>query len=221
MRKVQIILGVLLGIIVNYYYNFFFHSKINIVMINGCRTFSASYLQQMVKGEIADGITNLQKIKQLILEEDFISNCNVKQLYPDILLIDIIEKEPLAKNIDNSIVTMDNSIIKTNPSFKIDLIKISGKSYQDELQELIDKLKLFNIKPELCIFIRPGRWNLIYQGKVIKLPEYNIEQGLLSVIKNRNESWFEFAKEIDLRKLGYAIVTQTTGDHTQWLSEIV
>lgn len=208
------------GVYASYLYN---TCTIKNIYIEGCQSFSAKIIHHQLFQSIQDNHTHLPHLQQLVLKNDFVDSCAIRFQPPHSLYVHIKEKTAIAYNINNELISNTLSIIKTVPIYKAALPKISGTEYEFDLLILLQILLKYNLQPSLSVCIRQGRWNLNLNGKIVKLPPNNIELGirLLNLFKTKHPEQFLSATQIDLRKLGYAIYTQTSIEQMEdWLSNV-
>lgn len=256
-KIVKLIFAIVIGFGMNYYYNFFIQSSLENVLVEGCKFFPAEKIKKAIVKYMQENKNNinLYKIQQIALDFDYVKDCSVRTYNRRNIMIHIKEKEPVAKNILNEFVCDDNTVIKSTANvesknidengllsdvsdveksimyIKAKLLKVHNTTDVAQIKQLSRMLSLYAIEPELCIWVREGRWNIWYKQRVnldnssvannmsnsmpnisaryklIKLPT-DIEAGCRYILNNYNKPWFIKAKVVDLRKKGYALVEE-------------
>ena len=148
---------------------------------------------------------NLKDIEKNLNNETFIESFSLKKIYPDILKIIIVEKKP--------IVVLQNKKKKFYISDKGDFIDFQDIERYRDLPTVFGNGKLFyslyqdlqNIKFPLetiksFYFFESGRWDLVmYDDKMIKLPNKDYLLSLKNYMESRNNSNFNNYKIFDYR----------------------
>lgn len=148
---------------------------------------------------------NLRDIEKKLKNETFIESFSLKKIYPNILKIIIVEKKP--------IVVLQNKKKKFYISDKGDFIDFQDIVRYRDLPTVFGNGKLFyslyqdlqNIKFPLetiksFYFFESGRWDLVmYDDKMIKLPNKDYLLSLKNYMESRNNSNFNNYKIFDYR----------------------
>ena len=148
---------------------------------------------------------NLKDIEKNLKNETFIESFSLKKIYPNILKIIIVEKKP--------IVVVRNKKKKFYISDKGDFIDFQDIERYRDLPTVFGNGKLFyslyqdlqNIKFPLetiksFYFFESGRWDLVmYDDKMIKLPNKDYLLSLKNYMESRNNSNFNNYKIFDYR----------------------
>jgi len=148
---------------------------------------------------------NLKDIEKKLKNETFIESFTLKRIYPNILKIIIVEKKP--------IVVLQNKKKKFYISDKGDFIDFQDIERYRDLPTVFGNGKLFyslyqdlqNIKFPLetiksFYFFESGRWDLVmYDDKMIKLPNKDYLLSLKNYMESRNNSNFNSYKIFDYR----------------------
>ena len=148
---------------------------------------------------------NLRDIEKKLKNETFIESFSLKKIYPNILKIIIVEKKP--------IVVLQNKKKKFYISDKGDFIDFQDIERYRDLPTVFGNGKLFyslyqdlqNIKFPLetiksFYFFESGRWDLVmYDDKMIKLPNKDYLLSLKNYMESRNNSNFNSYKIFDYR----------------------
>ena len=148
---------------------------------------------------------NLKDIEKRLKNETFIESFTLKKIYPNILKIIIVEKKP--------IVVLQNKKKKFYISDKGDFIDFQDIERYRDLPTVFGNGKLFyslyqdlqNIKFPLktiksFYFFESGRWDLVmYDDKMIKLPNKDYLLSLKNYMESKNNSNFNSYKIFDYR----------------------
>ena len=148
---------------------------------------------------------NLKDIEKNLKNETFIESFSLKKVYPNTLKIIIVEKEPIA--------VLQNKKKKFYISDKGDFIDFQDIERYRDLPTVFGNGKLFyslyqdlqNIKFPLetiksFYFFESGRWDLVmYDDKMIKLPNKDYLLSLKNYMESRNNSNFNSYKIFDYR----------------------
>ena len=148
---------------------------------------------------------NKEIILSVIDKYDFISEIQLKKIYPNTLKIKIIEKTPVATQIINKkkfYITENNEKINfTNLKIYENLPSIFGKYKNFDI--FYNDLKKNNFKiSEIKAFyhFEIGRWDIILKnGKTIKFPEKNYLELMPKINQMLNDNNFSKYKVFDYR----------------------
>jgi len=148
---------------------------------------------------------NKEIILSIIDKYDFISEIQLKKIYPNTLKIKIIEKTPVATQIINKkkfYITKNNEKINfTNLKIYENLPSIFGKYKNFDI--FYNDLKKNNFKiSEIKAFyhFEIGRWDIILKnGKTIKFPEKNYLELMPKINQMLNDNNFSKYKVFDYR----------------------
>ena len=148
---------------------------------------------------------NEEIILSVIDKYDFISEIQLKKIYPNTLKIKIIEKTPVATQIINKkkfYITKNNEKINfTNLKIYENLPSIFGKYKNFDI--FYNDLKNNNFKiSEIKAFyhFEIGRWDIILKnGKTIKFPEKNYLELMPKINQMLNDNNFSKYKVFDYR----------------------
>jgi cell division protein FtsQ len=148
---------------------------------------------------------NKEIILSVIDKYDFISEIQLKKIYPNTLKIKIIEKTPVATQIINKkkfYITKNNEKINfTNLKIYENLPSIFGKYKNFDI--FYNDLKNNNFKiSEIKAFyhFEIGRWDIILKnGKTIKFPEKNYLELMPKINQMLNDNNFSKYKVFDYR----------------------
>ncbi len=157
---------------------------------------------------------NVADIKARLKRVPLISDASVRKLYPNKMVITLVEREPYAlwqKDGDVQVISSDGTVIEgfNDPRFKR-LPHIVGEGANLRVKEYVE---LLNAAPLLKDRIRAGtliserRWNLkLANGVDLKLPEDGAAQALAKLAKLDADSNVldKDILAIDLRVLGRA-----------------
>ena len=148
---------------------------------------------------------NNSQIENILKQNTFIESFIIKKKYPNILNIEIIEKEPFA--------ILFNKKKKFYLSKKIELIEYKKiKRYEslpyvfgskEEFEILYNNLKVINFQFEIVkkyIFFDSKRWDLeTLDGIIVKLPNKNYNESLKNFLKIKNKNSFKKYLVFDYR----------------------
>ena len=148
---------------------------------------------------------NLKDIEKNLKNKIFIESFSLKKIYPNILKIIIVEKEPIA--------VLQNKKKKFYISDKGDFIDFQDIEKYRDLPTVFGNGKFFyslyrdlqNIKFPLetiksFYFFESGRWDLVmHDDKVIKLPIKDYLVGLKNYMESKNNSKFNNYRIFDYR----------------------
>ena len=148
---------------------------------------------------------NLKDVEKNLKNETFIESFSLKKIYPNTLKIIIVEKEPIA--------ILQDKRKKFYISDKGDFIDFQDIERYRDLPTVFGNGKLFyslyqdlqNIKFPLktiksFYFFESGRWDLVmYDDKMIKLPNKDYLLSLKNYMESKNNSNFNSYKIFDYR----------------------
>ena len=148
---------------------------------------------------------NNSQIENILKQNTFIESFRIKKKYPNILNIEIIEKEPFA--------ILFNKKKNFYLSKKIELIEYKKiKRYEslpyvfgskEEFEILYNNLKVINFPFDIVkkyIFFDSKRWDLeTLDGIIVKLPNKNYNESLKNFLKIKNKNSFKKYLVFDYR----------------------
>ncbi len=181
--------------------------KIKIIQIENNNLLSETDIKKELLSIYNENLVfiNLDKVKKILRQNTYIESFQVKKKYPDILIIKIFEKKPIAilqKKKERFYLSEKIELIKfENLHIYKDLPIIFGN--EKDFQIFYYNLKKVNFPLESIkkyYFFESNRWDLITQDeKTIKLPSINYIESLKNFldIKYRNE--FKKYKIFDYR----------------------
>ena len=155
-----------------------------------------------------------EKIKKMFNTFNNIESYTIKKKYPSSLKIEIIEARPLAYiKQDNKIFILgSNQKLIENFNDKLEIPFIFGEFELNEffkLKKEIENSKFFYSDIKNFYSFKSGRWDLeISSGKLIKLPNDNIQDALNLCSKILINKDFKDKKIIDLRLKKKLIVNE-------------
>ena len=181
--------------------------KIKIIQIENNNLLSETDIKKELLSIYNENLVfiNLDKVKKILRQNTYIESFQIKKKYPDILIIKIFEKKPIAilqKKKERFYLSEKIELIKfENLHIYKDLPIIFGN--EKDFQIFYYNLKKVNFPLESIkkyYFFESNRWDLITQDeKTIKLPSINYIESLKNFldIKYRNE--FKKYKIFDYR----------------------
>ena len=148
---------------------------------------------------------NNSQIENILKQNTFIESFRIKKKYPNILNIEIIEKEPFA--------ILFNKKKKFYLSKKIELIEYKKiKRYEslpyvfgskEEFEIFYNNLKVINFPFDIVkkyTFFDSKRWDLeTLDGIIVKLPNKNYKESLNNFLKIKNKNSFKKYLVFDYR----------------------
>ena len=153
-------------------------------------------------------------IEQPLNKINFLDKIEVKKKYPNTIIIKIFETEPVGILYkDNTKYFLDSSsklVIFDENIYTNQIPNLFGNGAEKNFVNFLKKLKN-NFFPYQQIkslyYFQIGRWDLqLANNKLIKFPQYNIEEAIKESIKLLNHKDFENYNIIDLRVPGKIIV---------------
>jgi len=196
--------------------NFF---KINDIKIVGNVKTNSYELKKMLSLNSNNLITfDKNHAKSLVEELGWVKRANIKKIYPNTLILNIIESDPFAvyyNDQDIYLIDIDGQIITSNPEKKNyeSLLTLRGEKAEVRLNEIIKEINIYfpeirNLVKELE-FVDKRRWNLILlNGLLVKLPDSEIQDSLENLKKLFEDKQILDSNiiEVDLRIKGRATI---------------
>lgn len=141
-------------------------------------------------------LINIKKIKKNLESMTWIKHADVERILPSTIRIHILEHKPMAIWQNQGkllLLSYEGYIIKENNLTQLkDLIIVTGDNAIEssvKLFELLDKNPEIKKMISSVVLIGNRRWDFIlYNGIKIKMPEKNLEEALLSLIKKNKQS---------------------------------
>ncbi len=181
--------------------------KIQKIEIEGNSILDADEIIQKINFLYEENLffVNLRDVEENLKKETFIESFILKKVYPNLIKIRIVEKEPIA--------VVQNKKKKYFISNKGDFINFQDVEKYKNLPIVFGNGKFFyslyqnleNIKFPIQIiksfyFFESGRWDLVlYDGKTIKLPIKNYLESLKNYMGSKNDNNFKNYKIFDYR----------------------
>ena len=145
------------------------------------------------------------QVSKILNKNNFIDSFTIKKKYPNILLIKIFEKKPIAiiQNKKNKFYVSDKiELIKSKDMAKFNNLPIIFGDKKN-FKKLYFDLKKINFPLEIIknyYLFESTRWDLeTYNGKVIKLSNKNYITNLKNFLEIQSQSNFEKYKIFDYR----------------------
>ena len=148
---------------------------------------------------------NTPEIKKKLKKNSFIESLQVKKIYPNKLVIKILEKKPIAivlKENKKFFLGTKFELIKYKKILKYEnLVVINGD--EESFKKLFINLKKTKFPTDLVKkydLLKAGRWNIeLIDGRLIKLPINNYKKSLKNFLKIKADRNFEKYKIFDYR----------------------
>ena len=196
--------------------NFF---EVKDIRINGTEKTNPDELRQILTPNLNNLISfDKDHAKSLLEQVGWVKRANIKKIYPNTLIINIIEADPFAiyyDNQNNYLIDIDGQIISSNPDIDVykNLLIVRGEEAKTKLNEIIKEINIYfpdvwNRINELE-FIEKRRWNLFLSGNLlIKLPDTEIKESLNNLKKLFEDKQVLESNiiEVDLRIKGRAVI---------------
>jgi len=196
--------------------NFF---KIKDIKIVGTEKTNPHELKKILSSNIKNLITfDKDHAKSLLEEVGWVKRANIKKIYPNTLIINIIESDPFAifyKNQDIFLIDIDGQIISPNPDINEyeSLLTVRGEKAEIKLSKIIKEINInfpdVRNKVNELEFVDKRRWNLFLSNNLlVKLPDTEINESLKNLKKLFDDKQILDSNiiEVDLRIKGRAII---------------
>jgi cell division protein FtsQ len=155
-----------------------------------------------------------KEICQHISSKSFVKSVIVSKNLPNIININIVEKEPIAIFQQNSkffLIDKDGEIIEEVSSRERKLPVVIGDGSNLRAMQIVNEVSRFKYitsRIERMILVRKRRWDLVLIGGIrVKLPKKNVEKALEALSTLLNKDCIRGAKTIDLRIDGDIIIS--------------
>jgi cell division protein FtsQ len=153
-------------------------------------------------------------IYKYVSSKSFVKSVIVSKNLPNILNINIIEKEPIAIFQQNSkffLIDREGAIIEEVSSRRSGLPVVIGDDANLHAMQIVDKISRFKqVMPrvEHMMFVRKRRWDIVLRGgTIVKLPKENVDQAIKTLSDLSNKELIKGAKTIDLRIEGSTVIS--------------
>ena len=196
--------------------NFF---EVKDIRINGTEKTNPDELRQILTPNLNNLISfDKDHAKSLLEQVGWVKRANIKKIYPNTLIINIIETDPFAiyyDNQNNYLIDIDGQIISSNPDIDVykNLLIVRGEEAKTKLNEIIKEINIYfpDIRNRIneLEFIEKRRWNLFLSGNLlIKLPDTEIKESLNNLKKLFEDKQVLESNiiEVDLRIKGRAVI---------------
>ena len=196
--------------------NFF---EVKDIRINGTEKTNPDELRQILTPNLNNLISfDKDHAKSLLEQVGWVKRVNIKKIYPNTLIINIIETDPFAiyyDNQNNYLIDIDGQIISSNPDINVykNLLIVRGEEAKTKLNEIIKEINIYfpDVRNRIneLEFIEKRRWNLFLSGNLlIKLPDTEIKESLnnLKMLFEDKQVLESNIIEVDLRIKGRAVI---------------
>jgi cell division protein FtsQ len=196
--------------------NFF---EVKDIRINGTEKTNPDELRQILTPNLNNLISFDKGHAKFLLEQvGWVKRVNIKKIYPNTLIINIIETDPFAiyyDNQNNYLIDIDGQIISSNPDINVykNLLIVRGEEAKTKLNEIIKEINIYfpDVRNRIneLEFIEKRRWNLFLSGNLlIKLPDTEIKESLNNLKKLFEDKQVLESNiiEVDLRIKGRAVI---------------
>jgi len=196
--------------------NFF---EVKDIRINGTEKTNPDELRQILTPNLNNLISfDKDHAKSLLEQVGWVKRVNIKKIYPNTLIINIIETDPFAiyyDNQNNYLIDIDGQIISSNPDINVykNLLIVRGEDAKTKLNEIIKEINIYfpDVRNRIneLEFIEKRRWNLFLSGNLlIKLPDTEIKESLNNLKKLFEDKQVLESNiiEVDLRIKGRAVI---------------
>tara|TARA_Y100000748_G_scaffold290582_1_gene277351 strand:+ start:52 stop:792 length:741 start_codon:yes stop_codon:yes gene_type:complete len=193
--------------------------KIKDIKIVGTEKTNPHELKKILSSNIKNLITfDKDHAKSLLEEVGWVKRANIKKIYPNTLIINIIESDPFAifyKNQDIFLIDIDGQIISPNPDINEyeSLLTVRGEKAEIKLNKIIKEINInfpeVRNKVNELEFVDKRRWNLFLSNDLlVKLPDTEINESLKNLKKLFDDKQILDSNiiEVDLRIKGRAII---------------
>ena len=196
--------------------NFF---EVKDIRINGTEKTNPDELRQILTPNLNNLISfDKDHAKSLLEQVGWVKRANIKKIYPNTLIINIIEADPFAiyyDNQNNYLIDIDGQIIYSNPDINVykNLLIVRGEEAKTKLNEIIKEINIYfpDVRNRIneLEFIEKRRWNLFLSGNLlIKLPDTDVKESLNNLKKLFEDKQVLESNiiEVDLRIKGRAVI---------------
>ena len=196
--------------------NFF---EVKDIRINGTEKTNPDELRQILTPNLNNLISfDKDHAKSLLEQVGWVKRANIKKIYPNTLIINIIETDPFAiyyDNQNNYLIDIDGQIISSNPDINVykNLLIVRGEEAKTKLNEIIKEINIYfpDVRNRIneLEFIEKRRWNLFLSDNLlIKLPDTDVKESLNNLKKLFEDKQVLESNiiEVDLRIKGRAVI---------------
>ena len=196
--------------------NFF---EVKDIRINGTEKTNPDELRQILTPNLNNLISfDKDHAKSLLEQVGWVKRANIKKIYPNTLIINIIETDPFAiyyDNQNNYLIDIDGQIISSNSDINVykNLLIVRGEDAKTKLNEIIKEINIYfpDVRNRIneLEFIEKRRWNLFLSGNLlIKLPDTEVKESLNNLKKLFEDKQVLESNiiEVDLRIKGRAVI---------------
>lgn len=196
--------------------NFF---EVKDIRINGTEKTNPDELRQILTPNLNNLVSfDKDHAKSLLEQVGWVKRASIKKIYPNTLIINIIETDPFAiyyDNQNNYLIDIDGQIISSNPDINVykNLLIVRGEDAKTKLNEIIKEINIYfpDVRNRIneLEFIEKRRWNLFLSGNLlIKLPDTEIKESLNNLKKLFEDKQVLESNiiEVDLRIKGRAVI---------------
>ena len=196
--------------------NFF---EVKDIRINGTEKTNPDELRQILTPNLNNLISfDKDHAKSLLEQVGWVKRANIKKIYPNTLIINIIETDPFAiyyDNQNNYLIDIDGQIISSNPDIDVykNLLIVRGEGAKTKLNEIIKEINIYfpDVRNQIneLELIEKRRWNLFLSGNLlIKLPDTDVKESLNNLKKLFEDKQVLESNiiEVDLRIKGRAVI---------------
>jgi cell division protein FtsQ len=196
--------------------NFF---EVKDIRINGTEKTNPDELRQILTPNLNNLVSfDKDHAKSLLEQVGWVKRASIKKIYPNTLIVNIIETDPFAiyyDNQNNYLIDIDGLIISSNPDINVykNLLIVRGEEAKTKLNEIIKEINIYfpDVRNRIneLEFIEKRRWNLFLSGNLlIKLPDTDVKESLNNLKKLFEDKQVLESNiiEVDLRIKGRAVI---------------
>ena len=190
----------------NSYLGFFSIKKIEIQGINYTNQENLERSLEIIKNKNIIFLNN-NDLKTIVKKIDFVNSLKIKKIYPDKIIISVIEDNPIGIYINQKdekyLLLENNKTIKGNKYEFKNLPNIYGEGAMEKFSDFYSVLKKTNFNTNIIKefnYYYINRWDLLLKdGKLIKLPPENYEKSVTKFLEIYEKSTFKKFKVYDFR----------------------
>ena len=179
------------------------------IKIQGIKNSSREDLERKFDKIRKKNIIFLRKknVEKFIKNIDFVNSLRIKKLYPDKIIITVIEDLPIGIYVDDSgkkhILLENNKIIK-NHNYELEsLPEVYGEGAPEKFSYFYSNLQKTGLSLKLVRqfnYYDINRWDVLLKDKkLVKLPTENYEESITKFLEIHEKSSFKKFKIFDFR----------------------
>lgn len=180
------------------------------LVVNGAHNLDMDIIKQKLATQLGNSLFDFDvgEARQHVLSNPWVEQARVRKVYPDTVVIDLVEREPVALwKADGvvNIISADGTVIAEAGLQHMRLPQVVGKGANDTASEFLSYISRFSSitsRAKAYVRVADRRWNIhLDNGPKIMLPEHDWQAALaeLEELNVRKQLFERDIVQVDMR----------------------